>query len=339
MTSPATASPATASPATAGRVVDALVAGRLVDPGAADRARAIVEEALGAPGSSAPGVRSAMPRVLEVVAYLGGALVLAAGLLFVLQQWGELGDGGRTAALVLVTAVLAVAGLAARGADVARRSPIRRRLAGTLLTGAAVVAGLAAGQALEAVADYDYRDVYWPAVVGGAVVALVAALSFWLARSPLAQLAMLGGAVTAVSAWLGHVVDREGLALGLAYVTVAVVWLLVTEAGVFGQHSVGRILGAALALFGAQFVILAGDEPWPGYLLTLVVVVAAVVLYLAVLDWPYLAAAVLGVTFLVPEVVSDWAGDSLGIVGGVLIAGATLLAASFAGYRLREEAE
>ena len=43
-------------------------------------------------------------------------------------------------------------------------------------------------------------------------------------------------------------------------------------------------------------------------------------------------------TLLVPEVVADWTGGSLGAVGGVLVAGVTLLLASFAGYRLRAEA-
>ena len=54
--------------------------------------------------------------------------------------------------------------------------------------------------------------------------------------------------------------------------------------------------------------------------------------------WPYLAGAVVAVTLVVPEAVSDWTDGSLGAVGGVLVAGVTLLVASFAGYRIRAEA-
>ena len=52
-----------------------------------------------------------------------------------------------------------------------------------------------------------------------------------------------------------------------------------------------------------------------------------------------LLSAVLGLTLVVPEMVMDWTEGSLGAVGGVLVAGLTLLVASYAGYRLRAEAE
>jgi len=66
-------------------------------------------------------------------------------------------------------------------------------------------------------------------------------------------------------------------------------------------------------------------------------VVVAMAVYLARQAWPYLALGVLGVTIVVPEALSDWTGGSLGVVGGVLVTGVTLLLASFAGYRLRSE--
>jgi hypothetical protein len=84
--------------------------------------------------------------------------------------------------------------------------------------------------------------------------------------------------------------------------------------------------------------VIDGSHPWLGYLLTLLVVVGGVALYLGKVAWPYLAAAVIGVTLVVPEAVSDWTDGSLGVVGGVLVAGVTLLLASFAGFRLRDEA-
>jgi hypothetical protein len=92
------------------------------------------------------------------------------------------------------------------------------------------------------------------------------------------------------------------------------------------------------ALVGAQAPVVDGTHAEVGYALTVVVAVAGVAAYLRLAGWPYLALAVLGVTLVVPEAVSDWTAGSLGAVGGVLVAGITLLLASLAGFRLRREA-
>lgn len=319
-------------------VVAALIAERLLDPADEQRALAVVERSV-VSAEQRPDAAAGMPRIVEVVAYLGGALVLAAGWLFVMQQWNDLGEGARTAALVVVAVALGIAGFATVRSGPVGESAARRRLGGTLLAGAAVAAGFAAAQVLLMAGDYPYGDVQWPAIIGGVVACGVAALVHPLARTAVGLVVMLGGAVTAAAALMQDRSSDEGLWLGIALFLVAALWLVVTEAGAFAQPSVARGLGSALALFGAQFAVLAGEDAWPGYLLTLLVVVVGVLLYLARLDWPYLAAAVLGVTFLVPEVVSDWTDDSLGTVGGVLVAGITLLGASLAGYRLRAESE
>jgi len=92
---------------TADRVVAALGAEGLLAPGADERARAVVAGRLtiGGPTSGA-----GMSRLVEVVAYLGGALVLAAGFLFVMQSWDDLGDVGQVSFLAAVTLALGVAG-------------------------------------------------------------------------------------------------------------------------------------------------------------------------------------------------------------------------------------
>lgn len=174
-----------------------------------------------------------------MVAYLGGALVLAAGGLFLAQQWDDLGFGARVVLLALVAGVLGVSGvMAARGPAEGPSlredsQDSRRRLAGTLLTGAALTLAFLVGMVVDHATEATYSEVYWPAV-------LVAAI---------------------------------GIAL-----------------------------------------------------------------YLGRRAWPYLAAAVVAVTLVVPEAVSDWTGDSLGAIGAVLVTGVTLLVASFAGYRVRAEA-
>ena len=316
------------------RVVEALTADGLLAPESADRARAVAAAALAEKGTAAaPG--TAMPKLVEVVAYLGGALVLAAGFLFLATTWDDLSDAGQVTALAVVAVVLAIAGWVA--ADRAHPgNDVRRRLGGTLLTGSAVAAGFAVGVAIELTTDRSFGDAYWPGVAGSVVVVVLAAVGYRLCSTAVGLVALLGGAIGAATNVSGSIGGDEALYVGAVCFAIAVVWTLLAELGVLAQQTIARALGVSVALFGAQ-VASFSDSAGVGYLLCLVVVVAGVWLYLARLDWPYLAGAVLAVTLVVPEAVTDWTGDSLGVVGGVLVAGVTLLVASFAGYRLRRE--
>jgi len=84
---------------------------------------------------------------------------------------------------------------------------------------------------------------------------------------------------------------------------------------VFREVTIARTLGVAVTLVAA----------------------VGIALNLGKVAWPYLAGAVIAVTLVVPEAVSDWTEGSLGAVGGVLVTVMTLLVAAFAGYRLRAE--
>lgn len=323
--------------ATATRAVDALLAEGLLATDSRDRAQVVVAGALSGAGSGAisgpvADQGRAVSRIVEVVAYLGAALVLAAGGLFLVETWTDLGDAGQIGALVLVALVLGSAGLVARGTEA-----VRRRLAGTLLTGAGLAAGVAVGLALE-LGENDWNDVYLPGVVGAVVVTLIAMAGYRLAPTAVGQLGMLGGTLFATVGVTGAQDGEEELWVGLTILVVGLAWLALAERRVFSELSVARSLGVSTALFGAQFVTILGEQELLGYALTAGLVVLGVVLYLSTLDWPYLAVAVIGVTLVVPEAVNDWTDGSLGAVGGVLVAGVALLLASFAGYRLREEA-
>ncbi|RNL60645.1 DUF2157 domain-containing protein [Nocardioides marmoriginsengisoli] len=316
------------------RVTEALVAQGLVRPEDAERARGVVAGGLEAPKVEA---QAGLPKLVEVVAYLGAALVLAAGLLFMAQTWDDLGEVGQVVAMVLVTAILGGAGLVARGSlAVLAGNEVRRRLAGTLLAGAAVTAGFAVAIAVDAIHDGSF-DTYWPGFAGGLVTMLVGFVGYRLASSAAGLLAVLGGALVAAPTWAASL-DEEALGVGGAFFFVGVIWLVVTESGLFAQRTIARSLGCSTAVFGAQFIALASDRHALGYVLTAGIVVGSVLMYLAQLAWPYLTAAVVGITFVVPEAVSDWTSGDLGVIGGVMVTGLTLLAASFAGYWLRREA-
>lgn len=323
----------------ADRVADGLVAEGLVRSEDRARARTVIAAGLAEPE---PAAAAGLPKLVEVVAYLGAALVLAAAGLFLARTWNDLSENGQVAALAVSAAVLAIAGVIARpGADSGAREA-RRRLAGVLLTGGAVVAGFALGLGIENTRNHGEFVSYrtdWPSIAAGLLVVVLAAVGYRLASSAVGLLGILGGAVTAASGLASSQDGDEALWVGSSFAAVGLVWLLLTEIGAFRERTTARALGVAVLLFGSQAVALGSDHHPVGYALTAGVAVGGVLLYLSRLDWPYLAAAVIAVTLVVPEAVSDWTEGSLGVIGGVLVAGITLLAASFAGYRLRVEAK
>ena len=321
------------------RVVEALEAEGLLAPADDERSRAVVERALAADEAVAAR-RPEMPKLVEVVAYFGGALVLASGFLFMLQTWDDLGDVGQVSFLAAVALVLGIAGaVTARGQGLAGGA-IRRRLGGTLLTASSLAGGFAVGVAVEVFTDLDFDDVYWPVIAGGLAVAAGSALAYRLASTAVGLVGILGGVVAAGSDAAASLASAqyESLGVGSAFFAIGAGWLFATELGVFDQRTIARTLGLALTVFGGQAASFNEGYSWIGYLMMVVIAAGGVWLYLTRLDWPFLAAAVISVTLVVPEAVSDWTEGSLGVVGGVLVAGITLLVASYAGYRLRKEA-
>ena len=328
------------------QVVDALIEAGLLAGTLRNRSVEVVSRSLDEPSAAAGApARRGIPQLVEVVAYLGGALVLAAGSLFLVEQWGSLGFAARTALIAVVTVVLAAAGVAVVRSGVPvdvqdQRHDVRRRLGGTLLVAAAVAAGFLVGHTLDHYIEQGtFPSVHWPTVLGAVTVVLGSVAAYRLASTAVALLGMLGGAVTADMALAEGVdVGSDGDVIGVSLLVIAVAWLALTESGMFHERTVARTLGVVLALVGAQVPALDGTHSWLGYLLTAAVAVVGIVVYLRRTAWPYLAVAVLAVTLVVPEAVSDWTDGSLGAVGGVLVAGITLLGASLAGYRLRAEA-
>ena len=184
--------------------------------------------------------------------------------------------------------------------------------------------------------DLDGAD--WWAALAGAVLVVVGSIGYRLAPTVLGLLVIIGGAITMTTSLVDGF-EYYDVTAGIALALLGGLWLLLTERGWFSESSVSRVLGSSVALFGAQLPVLGGGgQAWVGYLLTAGLVVALTVAYLRTIAWPYLAVAVIAVTLVVPEALADWTGGSLGAIGGVLVAGLTLLVASFAALRLRAEA-
>jgi aerobic C4-dicarboxylate transport protein len=170
----------------------------------------------------------------------------------------------------------------------------------------------------------------------GVVVAVVLGIALgFLAPDLAVKLEPLGTAFVALIKMMISPVIFCTIVLGVGSVASA------AQVGKVGGLALGYFLtmstfALAIGLVGAQTVLFAGNENL-GYALTAAVAAAGFGLYLRTAAWPYLVVGVLGVTLVVPEAVMGWTDNSLGPAGGVLVAGLTLLAASLAGLKVREE--
>jgi hypothetical protein len=325
-----------------GRVADALVDRGLVPPELHDEAADVVEHALAARVVEPTSLRR---RLAELAGYVGAALVVAAGALFVADQWMDLSVGRQVALLAGITVVLFGAGVAVGvtgggfGALRADTQPVRRRLASVLLTGGAVAAAATVVTWLVDVVERrgtEMTEGSWIGVGGSLTLIVLAVAGYVLAHSVLGQVAVAVGFAYLVPLTLDSLREIESIPLGLAYLTVGLAWLLLAEKQVWRETVPARIVGALFVVVGAQIPV-ASDQAWVGYLLTLLVAVAGFAMYVARRAWPYLAVGVVGVTLAVPEALLDWTEGSLGTAGVLLVAGVTLLGASLLGLRLRQE--
>ena len=318
-------------------VVASLVRHGLVDPERVDEAHALVSSALSGPTAADTPLRR---RLAEVAGYVGGALVVAAAVIFLTEEWATLSTTGRVSTLAVIGLVLfgsAVVVLRTGGGD-SGEGGVRRRLASALTAGSAVAVGFGAGVLVDAQTQ-DFSSVPW--LVGSAVALAVAAVGYLLAHSALGQLALAVSAVSTVSAGIA-VADlvsdqRSELAFAFAFAALGVVWLVLAERHVWWERYVGLATGCALVLLGAQYPVIDSTGPWVGYVMTAAAAVAGVWLYIRSRALPYLVAAVAAITLVVPEALLDWTDGSLGPVGALLATGLTLLVASLLGLRLRQE--
>ena len=321
-------------------LVSALVNHGLVDATRESEAVDLVDRTLGGQQSPPSSMRQ---RFAELAGYVGGAFVVSAALIFFADRWDSLTAGQQVALLAGTAMALAASGvvLALVGGGFAAlrvgKDPVRRRLAGVLFTGAASSAAVAVGLQLET-----------PNSVGedaGAILAaslmliVVSALGYLLAPTVIGQLGVAVGALMAIPVGLDFASEGGGgeIAVGASTLVLGVLWLALAESGVWKEVASARVVGSAIALFGAQFAVLGSDHEWFGYLATALVAAAGFAAYVARTAWPYLAVGVIGVTLAVPEALLDWTDGTLGSAGVLLITGVTLLVSCLVGLRLRQE--
>lgn len=335
---------------TSHRIVTRLVDAGLVEAHRAEEALAVVDRQLAqpSPGDSPGGApeesRRTGPRLTEVIAYAGAALVVVAVILLAAQYWGDLAPLQRSLILGGIATVLLAGALVivrvAGGAWLLRdRLGARPRfLAGTLVIAAAVAAGVALGSwILHAYYPPPTHDLHNVSMTSGLAVALVILLAgYVLAPSPLLHLALaLAGVVLLTSVWTGDDYRAEVLRSVLV-LTVAAAWLaLALLHRWWAEPQVGGAVGALLLLLGAQ-LLLAHPEPGWAHAVTFAVALLLFALYWWRGWWPFLAVGVIALTTAVTEALIEWTDGSLGAGGAVLVAGLVLLAASGGAVVLRQ---
>ncbi len=321
-------------------LVAALVDAGLVGPDRRTDAERVVDVVLAGQATPAAPMRR---RLAELAGYVGGAFVVSAAAIFAAVQWGTLTTGEQVGLLggiaaVLVVAGLAVVGTSSGGATAIRTGvdPVRRRLAGVLLTAAACCAAGAVGVFVDDAASSSYQ--LGVALAFGTLTAL-SLVGYAVAPTVMGQLGTALGAATVVQLALDVNGDASTLTTGSWILALGVLWLLATERGLWREVASARVLGCSLTVLGAQVLVFDdGDRQWVGYLALALVAAASFGVYVLRPAWPYLAMGVVAVTLVVPEALLDWTDNDLGPAGAMLVTGVTLLAASLVGFRLRRDA-
>lgn len=323
---------------TARAVVDALTDAALLPRDRSAEAVAVVDRVLGREVESGAPLRR---RFAEIAGYVGGAFVVGAATLFFGQSWSGLSVGQQVGVLVGIAVLLGAVGVVlvvtAGGPAALRRTTesVRRRLASVLLTGAAASAAFGAGVLLaDGTAEEDLVI-----LVASALALVVCLAGYALAATTTGQLGAAIAAVTGISSGLSALpVESETLvALGMSMLALGVLWLVLTEGGVWSERTSGRVIGCTLAVVGGQLPLMGGAGEWVAYVATFVVGAVAFGVYVVRRAWPYLATGVVALTLAVPEALYDWAAGSLGAAGVLLATGVTLLGAALFGLRLRRE--
>ena len=265
-------------------------------------------------------------RLAEIGAYLGAALVLAAGIVVVAQQWAEMSYavrvsvmGGTAAALTLAAGGVVVFAHG-RAWDDIRNGDTLRRLSGTLFSlGAAaafgtVMVAMLSGQ--DVVTESEASQAF---IVAGLTAMAILVIARLRADTPLGELGLFAASVAvtvgAIQLWF----TDETVVIQWTVLTLGLAWAL---AATFTQLMRYRVLvtclGLFLAFFGSATI---AEEAWSQRLALVALIVIALAVYLTRPQWPYIAAATVAAVVLTVT----WVGEAVGAAMALLAAGLVVL--------------
>jgi hypothetical protein len=301
----------------------ALTESKVLSPELADRLwQAAQADARATPASEPPTEgrgKAGNAGLLDVLGYVGGALLLGALLFLGGTLWRDLSQLTRD--LIAVAALT----IAAAGGAALWRSRARRSLAGVLLALACVAAGFAYYEI------FDDQD----GVASSAVVVVSAAVLTLLLRSAACLLAGWAGAMVFVVALVSKLTapDRDHMA-ALVAAGFGLVAVLCGIAGGWRHRTTAWVL-AGLSGWAASAAVLATQPPVrAAYISLLVATAAAAALFAAFIRLRSSWYAVVGCLIMLSmwpvglqQILQSAMGVALGLViaGGVLIAAAAVL--------------
>jgi hypothetical protein len=270
--------------------------------------------------------RSLSEVLIEVGLYVGGALVIAAAVVLVAQNWGSMSLGVQIASLG-VTALVA-GGVALVVGHGAAPGSARRRLAGVLFVGAAMSA---AGTTALLIGDTEFAGVAAFAValcvmVGAHLVApsIITELGMFVAGFGMVQTAIEAFRPEPISDSYDEI-SRYDRYAQLAVVVYGVLWALGVSRRL-AHRELAVFVGMALALMSALPII--GQESSRPVGMVTMALLAALGFWRFLADgyWPWLAAAIASVTALVFWAVGGADRPALAIlVAGLVMLGSSAL--------------
>jgi hypothetical protein len=278
-------------------------------------------------GTSARHRRSLSEVLIEVGLYVGGALVIAAAVVLVAQNWGSMSLGVQIASLGLTA--LVAGGVALVVGHGAGPGSVRRRLAGVLFVGAAISAG--GTTALLVGEDTDFTGiaaftVALAIMVGAHLVAssTITELGMFVASFGMVQSTIEAFRPEPVTGFYDEITRYDRYA-PLAVVVFGVLWALVVSRRL-AHRELAVFVGMAVALMSALPIIGQGSSRAVG--MVVMALLAALGFWRFLVDghWPWLAAAIASVTALVFWAVGGADRPALAIlVAGLVMLGSSAL--------------
>ncbi len=280
-------------------------------------------------GRTAPNPMSVL---IEIVGYVGGALIFSGAMLLIGLNLDRLGEQRAAAVLAGYAVALLIAGLLIGGGPVGvlrlrdRSLPVRRRLVGVLWAFAAVPAAAAM-----ALADRGADNV---TLESGLVALAVALLGYAVLPTVPGLLAVTTAAIVSTIGALMELEPLPRLAPMFTFVALGVLISALAAARLLPPRRIAFALGAGIAIVGAHLGSFAESRAWT-YGLTLLIGLICFGGYWLERATVLLVFGVIATSIAIPEAVTDWTDDALSGPAILLISGAVLVAVSGLGLWLR----
>jgi hypothetical protein len=265
-------------------------------------------------------------RLAEIGAYLGAALVVAAGIVVVAQQWADMSYAvrvsvmtGTTLALLLAAAGLVVF-LRGRAWDDVSNGDALRRLSGTLF---ALGAGAAFGTVMVAMLSGQNQvtdaEASLAFIVAGLAAFAVLVLARLRADTPLGELGLVAASVAVAAGMIQLWFMDQTIVIQWTLLVLGLAWaFLATFTSVLRHHTLVTSLGLLLALFASATI---AEEVWSHRLALATLIVVSLAVYLTRPSWPYISVATVAAVVLTVT----WVGEAVGAAMALLAAGLVIL--------------